>query len=91
MEFFDTFISCTAAGSGSQNWFETEAPEQVYRSRVYYRLSRSIKRCALLYSNLIDSTYSDGSHSHANYVPDGWARWNTAVWRKPQSRKPSST
>ncbi|MBR4235190.1 MAG: SGNH/GDSL hydrolase family protein [Clostridia bacterium] len=79
MEFFDTFISCTAAGSGSQNWFETEAPEQVYRSRVYYRLSRSIKRCALLYSNLIDSTYSDGSHSHANYVPDEWTIYSLRV------------
>ncbi len=72
MSFFDSFVSCTAAGSGSQNWFSTFSPDEKITCRVYYKLSRSTKECALLYSNLLDSTYSDGSHSHANFVPGSW-------------------
>ena len=72
MEYFERCISCTAAGSGSQNWFETDDPERPVTSRIYYKLSRDTGTCALLYSNLIDSTYSDGSRSHANFVPGEW-------------------
>ena len=72
MKFFDSFVSCTAAGSGSQNWFSAGGPDEKITCRVYYKLSRGTKECALLYSNLIDSTYSDGSHSHANFVPGSW-------------------
>ena len=70
-DFFSRFVSCTAAGSGSQNWFGAD-PGQIITCRVYYRLSRDTDDCALLYSNLIDSTYADGSHSHANFVPGYW-------------------
>jgi lysophospholipase L1-like esterase len=72
MKFFDSFVSCTAAGSGSQNWFGTDDPEKRIACRVYYKLSRATRECALLYSNLLDSTYADGSHSHANFVPGSW-------------------
>ncbi|MBQ3761499.1 MAG: SGNH/GDSL hydrolase family protein [Clostridia bacterium] len=72
MEFFDAFSSCTAAGSGSQNWFETGDPKALCTGRVYYRLSRDVGKMALLFSNLIDSTFADGSHSHANFVPGDW-------------------
>jgi Lysophospholipase L1 and related esterases len=72
MEFLERYISCTAAGSGSQNWFSAGGPDEKITCRVYYKLSRGTKECALLYSNLIDSTYSDGSHSHANFVPGSW-------------------
>ncbi len=73
MRYFDTFSSCTAAGSGSQNWFAPEDSDAAITCRVYYRLSRDVRKCALLYSNLIDSTYADGSHSHVNFVPGEWA------------------
>ena len=72
MGFFDAFVSCTAAGSGSQNWFETADPAERITGRIYFRLSRDVRRGALLYSNLIDSTFADGSHSHANFVPGPW-------------------
>lgn len=71
MEFLERYISCTAAGSGSQNWFETDGAERI-TCRAYFRLSRGVRSCALLYSNLIDSTYADGSRSHANFVPGEW-------------------
>lgn len=72
MTFFDRFVSCTAAGSGSQNWFGTDDTDEKITCRVYYKLSRDTGECALLYSNLMDSTYADGSHSHANFVPGPW-------------------
>ena len=72
MTFFDRFTSCSAAGSGSQSWFSVPDPQAEQRCRVYCRLSRDTDCCALLYSNTIDSTYADGSHSHANYMLDEW-------------------
>ena len=73
MKYFDCFTSATAAGSGSQNWFLTEDPEKPLTSRLYYKLSRPVRgEMSLLYSNTIDSTYSDGSHSNAGFVPGAW-------------------
>ncbi len=72
MHFFDHYVSCTSAGSGSQNWFSPDDPERILTSRVYFKLSRDIDRLAVLYSNLIDSTYADGRHSHVNFVPGEW-------------------
>ena len=66
MEFFEAYSSCTAAGSGSQNWFETGDPRALCTGRVYYRLSRDVHKMALLFSNLIDSTFADGSHTVGN-------------------------
>ena len=71
MEFLERYISCSAAGSGSQNWFETDGEEMI-TCRVFFKLSRDVRACALLYSNLIDSTYADGARSHANFVPGEW-------------------
>lgn len=72
MTYFDSFTSCTAAGSGNQSWVASADRREIQCSRVYFRLARDTQVCALLYSNTIDSTYSDGSHSHANFVPDEW-------------------
>ena len=71
-DFFDRYASCTAAGSGSQNWFSPDDPRRAQTGRIYYKLSRDVAECALLYSNLIDSTFADGGHSHANFVPGPW-------------------
>ena len=72
MGFFDDYISCTAAGSGSQNWFSPDTPDGKITCRTFYRLSRDVETCALMYSNLIDSTYADGARSHANFVTGEW-------------------
>ena len=72
MDYFSAFTSCTAAGSGSQNWFAPDDPNGRIACRVYYRLSRDVHTCALLYSNLIDSTFADGAHSRSGFVPGPW-------------------
>lgn len=72
MTFFDGFTACTAAGSGNQNWIKSEDVRKEQLCRVYYKLSRDTAVCSLLYSNTLDSTYSDGSHSHANLMLDEW-------------------
>ncbi len=73
MEYFKTYWSDTLAGSGNQNWFAPEDPAQPITGRAYYRLfAGGQQNYSLLFSNIIDSTYSDGSHSKANTVCETW-------------------
>lgn len=73
MKYFDCFTSATAAGSGSQNWFSPEDPKKPLTARQYFKLSRPVRgEMSILYSNTIDSTFSDGAHSRAGFVPGAW-------------------
>lgn len=73
MEIFENYWSDTLAGSGNQSWFVPESPRMPVTGRVYYRLFAGGKHnYRLLFSNIVDSTFSDGSHSHANYICDAW-------------------
>ncbi len=73
MRYFDEFTSNSAAGSGNPYFFRPEDPEKKTVGRTYYRLTYGGEhRYSLLYSNLIDSTFADGSVSHCNLVADEW-------------------
>lgn len=70
--YFARFSSNTIAGGANQSWFDPgdDAP---HTGRVFYRLSAGGKyNYSFLYSNVMDSTYADGSHSHANMICGAW-------------------
>ena len=70
--FFDTYTSDTTAGSSNQVLARFDSP--VTRTgRVSYRLSRGGERYSLLFSNRVDSTFSDGSISRANDKGGDWS------------------
>ncbi len=74
MEFFEKYTSNTIAGSGNQSFFYSEDSEKVTKSRTFYKiLSGGEYNYSFLFSNIIDSTFSDGTHSHKNIVCDSWA------------------
>ena len=63
--FCETYASDSTAGAGNQ--VLTQDPEPMTRcGRVYFRLRNGGENYALLFSNVADSTFSDGSISHAN-------------------------
>lgn len=81
MRYFDSFVSGTSAGSGVQSFFRSD-PRQVRVGRTYYRLAQGGRyEVSLLYSNTVDSTFADGSHSHANYLLDEWRILSLRVGR----------
>jgi lysophospholipase L1-like esterase len=72
MEYFKRFSSNTCAGSGNQLYFGVPEGEKRV-GRVFYRISVGGEYdYSLLFSNIIDSTYSDGSASHKNLICGGW-------------------
>ena len=73
MRYFEEFSSNSVAGSGNPYFFRPADPEKKVVGRTYYRITFGGKyRYSLLYSNLIDSTFADGSVSHCNLVVDEW-------------------
>ena len=72
MEWFHTYKSNTLAGSGNQYFFVTGDNES-RTGRVYYKVYAGGKyNYSLLFSNVIDSTYFDGSVSRCNMHCDEW-------------------
>lgn len=71
MKYFDTYVSNTIAGSGSQTvFFSDNLP---HTGRVFYRVTQGGKfNYSFLFTNIIDSTFSDGSVTRKNYVVDTW-------------------
>lgn len=73
MEYFDRFVSNTLAGSGNQFCLKLEDAEKIRTGRVYYKIfSGGAYHYSLLFSNIIDSTYSEGQDSRKNIVCDQW-------------------
>jgi lysophospholipase L1-like esterase len=73
MKYFDIYTSNTLAAAANQHFFMTEDSEREYTSRVFYKIFAGGKyNYSFLFSNIIDSTYSDGSVSHMNLVCDEW-------------------
>ncbi len=73
MNFFNTYVSNTLAGSGNQTYFTTEAPNKIYQSRTLYKVLRGGEYSySFLFSNILDSTFADGSFSHKNMIIDSW-------------------
>ena len=71
MNYFENYVSNTLASSGNQLYFESDNTEQA--SRVFYKIFKGGKyEYSFLFSNIIDSTYADGSISKANEMCDNW-------------------
>lgn len=72
MEYFKQYVSNTVAGSGNQLYFSMKDGE-IRTGRVFYKIfSGGEYNYSVLFSNIIDSTYSDGSVSHKNLICDSW-------------------
>lgn len=72
MNYFENFSSNTDAGSANQHIFKM-AKDEVRTGRIFYKISNGgLFNYSLLFSNIIDSTYMDGSVSHRNLVCDSW-------------------
>ncbi len=73
MQYFKTYSSNTVAGGGSQYFFKTDDPNKTYASRTFYKVTASGEYgYSFLFTNIIDSTFEDGSKSHCNLVLDEW-------------------
>ena len=73
MKYFDTYTSNTLAAAANQHFFINEDAEKELTSRVFYKIFAGGKyNYSFLFSNIIDSTYADGSVSHMNLVCDEW-------------------
>lgn len=72
MKWFDSYSSNTTAGGGNQYIFFPQDNE-IRKGRVYYKIFAGGEyNYSLLFSNIIDSTFADGSVSHCNLVCDEW-------------------
>lgn len=79
MKYFNTYVSNTSAAGGNQSWFGY-ANEKIYSGRIYYRVfSGGTFDYSFLFTNTIDSTFSDGLHSHVNLVCDEWELLSATV------------
>lgn len=81
MDFFNEFTSNSMAGSGSQHWFAAD-PNTPFTGRLFYRITQGGRHpYSLLFQNIIDSTFADGSVSHCNRILPGWEILSAQVGR----------
>lgn len=79
MDFFANYSSNTYAGSGNQLFFNMNEDE-VKTGRVLYKIAVGGEyEYSLLFSNIIDSTYSNGTISHKNLICDSWKIHNAQI------------
>jgi len=72
MKYFEQYRSNSYAGSGNQYFFTMQDGE-IRTGRVFYKISVSGEyNYSLLFSNILDSTYADGSVGHKNLICDSW-------------------
>ena len=78
MKYFEKYISNTLAGSANQSWFSPDG--ETVTGRVFYKIfAGGTYDYSILFSNVIDSTFSDGLHSHRNLVCDEWEILSASV------------
>lgn len=66
------YTSNTLGASANQLYFEAD-PEYMLTGRVFYKITQGGEyRYSLLFNNIIDSTYSDGSKSKSNRIMKEW-------------------
>lgn len=71
-DYFEQYVSNTIAGSGNQMYFNMKDGE-IRTGRIFYKIfSGGEYNYSILFSNIIDSTYSDGSISHKNLICGSW-------------------
>ena len=72
MEYFKKYVSNTLAGSGNQLYFGMKEGE-IRTGRIFYKIfSGGEYNYSILFSNILDSTYADGSISHKNLICGSW-------------------
>ena len=65
MDFFKQYTSNTLAGSSNQSYFLSD--NTVQTGRVFYKVFAGGRyNYSFMFTNVIDSTYADGTHSKAN-------------------------
>ena len=80
MKYFDTYTSNTLAAAANQHFFINEDAQAVHRARAFYKIFAAGEyNYSLMFSNIIDSTYGNGSVSHMNLVCDEWEILSAAV------------
>ena len=83
MNYFRDFSSNTLTSGGNQSWFAAEMQTPI-TGRVFYRITQGgTFRYSLLFSNIIDSTYEDGSESYCNRILPPWQLLDAKVGRCP--------
>lgn len=71
MKWFQKYASNTIAGSGNQSAFVSDGAEKA--GRVYYRVSAGGEYgYSFLYTNILDSTFADGTRTNANMLCGEW-------------------
>lgn len=66
-----SFSSNTIAPSSNQSWFQGDG--NVHKGRIFYKIFAGGKyNYSFMFTNTIDSTFSDGSHSSADLICDSW-------------------
>ena len=79
MQYFEQYRSNTYAGSGNQLYFRMNDGE-IRTGRVFYKISvQGEYNYSILFSNIIDSTFSNGSISHKNLICDSWKIHNAKI------------
>lgn len=83
MPFFSRFASNTIAGSANQHVFPMQ--DEVCTGRVYYRVTEGgTFFWSLLFSNILDSTFADGTLSHCNLICPEWQIHEARIGRSVQ-------
>lgn len=81
MQYFETYTSNTVAGSGNQFFFRMPQDE-IRTGRIFYKISTPGEyHYSLLFSNIIDSTFADGTLSHKNLICDEWQIHSAQIGR----------
>ena len=84
MNFFKSFSSNTYAAGANQHIFNMPCDE-IRTGRVFYKIAQGgLYNYSLLFSNILDSTYADGSVSHRNVICDSWNILNAKVGKCPK-------
>ena len=79
MEYFSKYSSNTFAAGANQLTFGTPEGESV-TVRAFYRIAFGGRyNYSLLFSNTVDSTFSDGKLCHKNHVCDAWTIENALI------------
>lgn len=72
MKYFEKYRSNTYAGGVNQMPCSTKENE-IRTGRVFYKITVGGRyNYSILFSNIIESTYSDGSLCHKNFICDSW-------------------
>lgn len=82
MRYFARYTSNTLAAGGSQTLFFPQDPDAVRTGRIFYRVHTAGKYdYSLLFSNIMDSTFSDGAVSAVGNLCDEWTILGMKIYR----------